>query len=176
MILGSSELFKLITENNLITGIDDYEFKIEGATVDVRLDKVYIQDGGGTLSVDSRNTGKVEELLPYDNKLYPIYPGSSYLVTTLETVNMPTDLIGHIDTRTTMFRSGLSLKATYINPGYCGVLSFMITNQTPSVIHIEHGFRIAQIVFHEIKGTCEPYNGYWQGGKVHTEGTDAVPR
>lgn len=176
MILGASEIFKRITEEEMISGINDYEFIIEGATVDVRLDKVSKHLGGAEFYGDRRNVGNVEEEVPDNNGIFQIQSNIPYLVSTIETFNMPVDVIGHIDTRTTMFRSGMILKATYLNPGYKGVLTFMLINHSPTIVPIERGVRIAQIGFHEIKGTCEPYKGQWQGGKMHTNGEFVAPR
>ncbi len=180
MILGSSEIYKRITEEEMISGIDDYNFIIEGATVDVRLDKISEHLGDARFYGDKRNVGDVrpvlaEELLEYKD-IYQIHSNVPYLVSTIETFKMPVDVIGHIDTRTTMFRSGIILKATYLNPGYNGVLTFMIINHSPTTVLLQRGVRIAQIAFHEIKGTCEPYKGQWQGGKMHTNGEFVAPR
>jgi len=180
MFLGSSELVRLIHEEDLITNIDDYDFKIEGATIDVRLNKVFLHSGGGNLMLESRNTGDVSELLLNQKQdgrtYYNIFPNTVYLVNTIESVKMPNNIIAKIDTRSTLFRCGIDLRATYLNPGYSGTLTFMMINLTNLPIPIERGVRIAQIAFAEIKGTCEPYSGLWQNGKVHTNNQFESPR
>ena len=178
MVLGSDKIFELIKEKELLINLPD-EFKIEGATVDVRLGKVWKHDGEAVLFEDKRNTGKVVEVTPdrrENRRVYYIEPGQVYLVSTIEEVKMPDNLIALIDTRTTMFRSGLILKATYTNPGYHGPLTFMVVNHTKKMVQMERGFRIAQMAFFEIKGSVEPYHGQWQGGKVHTDFNFVGPR
>jgi deoxycytidine triphosphate deaminase len=152
----------------LIQNLGD-NFKIEGATVDLRLEKVFEHQGGAELLLNGRNTGNIEEQFP-DNNKFIIKPSQPYLVSTYEKVNMPSFLIAYISRRTTMFRSGISLEATYTNPGYFGKLTFMMINFTYNDIVIEKGFRIAQMAFNNINGEIDAYSGNWQGGKVHTAG------
>ena len=182
MVLGASEIYKRIIEDEMISGIDDYEFKIEGATVDVRLDKLFAHGGGAEFYDDKRNVGNIHEIPPIidisisDNKIFFILPNEVYLVSTMEKVNMPVNILAHIDTRTTMFRSGMILKATYTNPGYKGHLTFLLINHGKSAIPLQRGVRIAQVAFHEVKGSCEPYNGLWNHGRIHTDNKFAAPR
>lgn len=146
------------------------DFIIEGATVDLRLKEVFEHRGGASLFLNERNTGNVYEVSPSPNNLFIIEPQQPYLVSTFEEVNMPNYLVAYISRRTTMFRSGISLEATYTNPGYYGKLTLMLVNLTKEPIIIEKGFRIAQIAFVKIIGDSTPYSGNWQGGKVHTIG------
>jgi len=143
------------------------DFKIEGATVDLRLKEVFKHNGGAKLLLNQRNTGDIIETFPVDN-IFTIQPKQVYLVSTFEKVNMPNYLIAYISRRTTMFRSGISLEATYTNPGYYGKLTFMMFNNTNDIIEIEKGFRIAQIAFERVNGDVSAYHGNWQGGKIHT--------
>jgi len=174
MILGSSEIFKRIENENLITNFGD-DFKIEGCLVDLRLNEVFILSGNIFLYNDKRNTGHIHPIKPIiDNEkreMFVIEPREVYLVSTMETVNMPNDLAMYISRRSTIFRSGLSLDATFTNPGYHGPLTFsLINNNQENSVKIEKGFRIVQVGFFEIKGTCELYNGNWQGGKISSNG------
>jgi len=169
MILGSSEIFKRIVNDKLVENLPE-EFIIEGVTVDVRLNKVYEHRGGGQLFEDRRNTGDVTEIDSDKGGIFNLVENQPYLIETIETFNMPDDLCALIDTRTTIFRSACLLKATYVNPGYKGPLTFLFTNLSKKPIPIERGFRVAQLAFFPIIGTCTPYNGNWQNGKVHSNG------
>ena len=176
MVLGSDKIFKLIETENLIENLPEDGFVIEGCTVDFRLDFVSRHYGGAVLMEKSRNTGEVKQTSCNEHGVYKLHPKTPYLFTTIEKVNMPKDLVMHIDTRTTMFRSGVQLTATYTNPGYSGVLTFMAYSFSETTIAIQRGFRIAQGCFQQIDGKVVPYTGQWQGGKVHTEGKDVGSR
>lgn len=180
MILGSSEIIKRIETDNLITDLGN-DFKIEGCLVDLRLDSAHIVTGTIELFNDRRNTGSITPVgfhFDDDNKreVFVVQPNTIYLVSTIETVNMPSDLAMYISRRSTIFRSGLSLDATFTNPGYKGKLTFLLINNNKIPVTIERGFRIVQVGFFEIKGSCELYNGNWQNGKISSNGNFDPPR
>ena len=167
MVLGSDKIFELIHTENLIENLND-GFIIEGCTVDFRLDSIFKHEGEAVLMEDRRNTGKVIEENYDENLCYYLQPSIPYLLSTIEKVNIPNNIVMLIDTRTTMFRSGIILKATYTNPGYSGILTFMAINTTKKPVLIQQGFRIAQAGFMQIEGKITPYCGRWQEGRIHT--------
>ncbi len=152
MVLGSDKIFELIQTKNLIENLPEEGFIIEGCTVDFRFDSLFTHFGGSELLKGSRNTGELIESDCDHNSIYTLHPVTPYLLTTIEKVNIPNNLVMLIDTRTTMFRSGIILTATYTNPGYKGKLTFMAYNCTSKPVSIQRGFRIAQASFMEIKG------------------------
>ncbi len=176
MVLGSDKIFNLIKNEKLIENLPEEGFIIEGCTVDFRLDTVFKNNGGAILMEKSRNTGDVIELHPDEHGVYELQPLIPYLFSTIEKVNIPDGLVMHIGTRTTMFRSGIILTATYTNPGYSGILTFMACNCTESSIPIQRGFRIAQACFQQIDGEVIPYAGAWNGGKIHTNNKEIGAR
>jgi len=180
MLLGQSELIKRINENNLIINLED-NFKIEGCLVDLRLDGIFERFGSVELFNDQRNTGSIDAIRLFTDSngrnIYTLQPfPATYLVTTIEEVNMPNDLAIYISRRSTIFRSGLVLDATYTNPGYHGKLTFLLINFNDDNVFIERGFRIVQLGFFEVKGNSELYNGNWQGGVISTNGESHPPR
>ena len=159
----------------LIDNIPD-DFKIEGCTVDFRLDRIFYHQGGAELYLDKRNTGKTYEVFPVYNK-FIFKPHTPILVQTMELVNMPMDLMMIPGPRTTMFRSGIALYLTFTNPNYFGPLTFLAENITERSISIEKGFRIAQMAFAQVSGVNEAYVGQWQSGsKAGTQGDFVAPR
>lgn len=176
MILGASEIFKLINEKGTIKNIDDYDFEIEGTTVDLRLDEVYLVDRSSEIDlfVESRRTAKIKKVESEEDvqgrELFVLEPGCIYLVNTIEEVDTPKNIYIDVKPRTTLFRSCLMLLASGVNPGYKGKLTFGLANFMGTPVLIERGFRICQLVFHEIKGDCALYKGNWQGGKITSNG------
>jgi len=179
MLLGRSELISRINENDLIINLED-DFKIEGCLVDLRLGDVYKRSGEVSLYNYKRNTGNIDKVEPYTDDegiIYRIQPfPKTYLVTTIEEVNVPDDLAIYISRRSTIFRSGLMLDATYTNPGYHGKLTFLLINFNETSVLIEKGFRIVQLGFFEVNGESEKYNGNWQGGVISSNGEFHPPR
>jgi deoxycytidine triphosphate deaminase len=177
MILGHSELKKLITSDNLITGLSERDQKDpEGCVFDLQLSKIYELKGKAFLGIDERETPELVEVASYDPKKKSSFifkPGKYYMTKTLEVVNIPKDICAIVKPRTTTFRSGLYLRAGFINPGYNGTLDFAIINEGPIDVEVELGARFAQIFFMEVKGKAvNTYRGQWQGGKSNTRGRE----
>ncbi len=191
MVLGAEKI-KLLIKNGvkvidgdgiesvkpLIENIGEEQIsKIEGTTVDLRLDEAYTLEGPARLSVNSRVTPKTKKILSSssDNQFLTIKPNDFVLVQTMETVNIPIDILADVRNRTTMFRCGLYMKTAYISPNYQGVLTFALKNLSNYHVEIERGFRIACVSFTSIDGDAVPYHGVWQGKRASTNGEEERP-
>ena len=176
MILGISELHKLVKDKKLVEGLCDRELNSpEGAGFDLRLGEVYEISGAGFLGVEERKTPQAKLLAANDpqktedQNYFVFKPGEYYLVKTIEKVNLPVTMSGIIFPRTTMFRSGLGLFNGIVQPGYCGELTFGICNLAKSDVKVSFGARVVHITFHEVLGEGNQYRGQWQGGRVATD-------
>lgn len=177
MILGHSELKKLIKSHKLITGLSKRDEKdAEGCVFDLQLSKIYELSGRAFLGIDERETPTLTQVASYDPKKssrFIFEPGKYYMTKTVEVVNMPENIAAIVKPRTTTFRCGLYLRAGIINPGYNGTLDFAIKNEGPIPVEIELGARYAQIFFMEVKGKAvHTYRGQWQGGKSNSRGRE----
>ncbi len=173
MILGPKKLLQLVKTKKLVEGLSERELtNPEGAGFDLRLGEVYKIKGKAFLGETHRKTADIELVLKYtQNKKssLKIKPKEFYLVKTIESVNMPNDLTASITPRSTTYRSGLFIRTGNVPPGYCGELTFGLSNEGPATVVIELGARIAHIQFHEVKGGGSMYRGQWQGGRVTTK-------
>jgi deoxycytidine triphosphate deaminase len=172
MILGVDQLSELVKNNKLVENLCERELtNPEGCGFDLRLGQVHKIKGKGFLGVTQRSTPDSDLIIEFDEKQTKsivIKPGESYLVTTIEKVNMPTDLTANMWLRSTMYRSGIILSAGNVSPGYSGVLSFTLYNSNNCEMEIELGARIVHILFYQILGESNSYRGQWQGGRVTT--------
>ena len=98
-------------------------------------------------------------------KGYRIDPGRQYLVTTKESVEMPSDVVGLVWPRSTLQRAGLVLTTAVVDPGYHGELTFLLMNHSKVYAYLEYDVRIAHMLFFGADGHGE-YKGVYQGGKV----------
>lgn len=185
MVLGPKKLLQLVKTKKLVEGLSERELTSpEGAGFDLRLGEVYKISGKAFLGVTERHTAEIELVAKYkSNKqsLRPdglksnetntivIKPGDFYLVKTIEIVNIPQNLTASITPRSTTYRSGLFIRTGNVPPGYCGGLTFGLSNEGPATVIIELGARIVHIQFHEVKGGGNMYRGQWQGGRVTTK-------
>jgi len=172
MVLGPKDLLKLVKKIKLVDNLSERELtNPEGAGFDLRLGEVYKISGKAFLGVTERHTANVELLEEYKDgqiREITIKPGEFYLIKTIEYVNLPDNLTASITPRSTMYRSGIFIRAGNCPPGYSGGLNFGMKNEGPVPVTVELGARIVHIQFHEVKGGGNLYRGQWQGGRVTT--------
>ncbi len=161
MILGHSEIIKRIEKEKLI---EDAELdNVEGAGVDLRLNKIYRIKSGAKLGRDERKLPEIEEVKEDSIKLKP---QEYVLVETKEKVNIPENISARMLPRSTLHRSGVWVFTAFIDPGYKGKLIFGMKNMGPETFEIEKEARIAQIIFEKVEGATKNYNGRYQNGKI----------
>ncbi len=161
MYLGHSEILRRIEQEKLL--INAQEENVQGAGVDLRIDKLYKISSEAYLGVKERRLPEVEEI---EGEVFTLEAGEYYLCLTAEEVNMPEDLVAFIFQRSTLFRSGVTLRTAVVDPGYRGKLTIGIVNETRKKFTLERGARIAQIVFSKVDGRARGYRGKYQGGKL----------
>jgi len=171
MVLGISEIKKLIGKHNLITNLSKREkYDPEGCVIDLRLDKLFTLKGDGYLGIEERKTPDIKEVASFKKQKiekFTIKPKEYYLTKTVEEVNLPKNIAALFKPRSTLFRSGLILRTGFANPGYNGPLFFGLFNASESDFTIELGARYCSIFFIEVKGRIKNlYRGQWQGGRT----------
>ena len=173
MIIGPQKLLQLVKEKQLVSNLAERELtNPEGAGFDLRLGEVYAITGGRAfLGVTERETPEMELLATSEGsvqKSFTFEQGKYYLVTTMETVNLPKNITCNMKPRTTTFRSGLFLRTGNVAPGYKGKLTFAVKNEGSIPVTVELGARIVHAQFYWVDGGGSMYRGQWQGGRVTT--------
>ena len=84
---------------------------------------------------------------------FELLPQEYVLVSSLESVKIPSDLMAILYPRSSTNKKGLSLDLTgIVNSGYEGQLTFPMRNNLPSRIRLYPGERVCQLVFEELTG------------------------
>lgn len=173
MILGPKKLLQLVKTKKLVENLSERELtNPEGAGFDLRLGEVYKISGTAFLGETERKTPTIKLLQKYSKTIkrsIKIKPGDFFLVTTIESFNVPQNLTVNFKPRTTTFRSGLFLRTGNVAPGYKGQVTFGLHNVGPITVTIEMGARFVHAQFDEVKGGGSLYRGQWQGGRVTTK-------
>ncbi len=181
MIISPLKILKLNKKYHLIENLDKRELQPEGAGFDLRVGEIFKIKGKGFLGKKERKTPTAQKIadIKKDKKIL-IKPGDYFLVKTIEKVNLPPKkiliqknfpkvyLCCFIFPRSTLQRCGLYLRATKVDPGYFGELTFGLTNLGKANFELELGTRIANIVFLGVLGEVNFYRGQWKGGRVTT--------
>ena len=187
MILSAKKVLELNEKYNFIEQLSDREkSNPEGVGIDVRVSQVFRLTSDGFLGIEDRKSPDVQRVADIaKDKFIVLNPDDFVLVKTLEKVNLPAEkvvieeemkpciLMVQVYPRTSLHRSGIQFFGTKIDPGYSGELTFALKNVSSVYFKLELGARIANLVFHTVLGELSrPYEGQWQGGRVHTEGVE----
>jgi dCTP deaminase len=148
-----------------IGNLADPAKQIQPASVDVRLGNefiVYTRD-------EEDDPVEVGRSWVEDGQPFLIHPGQFILATTKETVSIPYDMVGRVEGKSTLGRTGLLVHITagYLDPGFgratseeadpCEV-TLEVACVFPCGVPIWPGMCIAQFSFEEMSEPCEvPY-------------------
>jgi len=91
-----------------------------------------------------------------------IYPHEHLLMTTLEYIELPNDVMAFVNLRSTYARLGLSIPPTIVDAGFKGQLTIeVVGSEFP--IKLESGERFLHLIFARTLTPVEkPYNGKYQ--------------
>lgn len=172
MVLGINELHQLVQEKKLVENLSQRELENpEGAGFDLRVGELYEISGQGFLGVTERETPTMNVLAKYEEDKtieVSLKPNTYYVLKTIESVNMPENLLAIMTPRSTLFRSGVYIFGGQVPPGYAGELNMGIYNFRQEEFRLEMGARVVHIMFFEVKGEGNLYRGQWQGGRTAT--------
>lgn len=85
-----------------------------------------------------------------------IIPPNSYILGhTIETFDIPRDVIAVCVGKSTYARAGIAINVTPIEPGFKGQVVIEIANQTPLPAKVYAGMGIAQFLFYQSDEPCE---------------------
>lgn len=157
---------KRIIELGLVQGILNSRQQVQPAGVDFTLKQLATLESIGTIDFD--NTKRVlpkYQPLQFEDGMITLKPGA-YLVEFNETVLLPNDVIGIMRTRSSIFRSGATLTAGVIDPGYSGAIGALLQVWNNKGITIEKNARLAQWVFAKVGDPSgKGYAGVYKGAK-----------
>lgn len=90
-----------------------------------------------------------------------IRPHEQVLLSTVEYVEIPDDIVGVVELRSTWARHGLSMPPTIIDAGFKGTVTLEVINNAPNGICLKPNTRFAHIIF--IKATSRVEKSYATG-------------
>jgi dUTP pyrophosphatase len=166
-ILNSSEIRRLIEEQQFITEFIDLEKQLQPSGFDLSVGEVLAYEGGG--SVDFSNEERViaqgRPLKPNRDGWYKLGPGC-YTIVYNEVVRMSLDLAAIARTRSTLLRNGASVGTAVWDPGYQGRSSSLLVVHNPHGMRLKRDARVVQLVFFRIGEVKEGYRGAYQNERL----------
>lgn len=90
-----------------------------------------------------------------------LMPGQHALGQTMETIHMPSGLLGVVDGRSILGRFGLAvhLTAQHIHPGWEGKLTLEFSNVGQSFLKLQSGMKICSVFFYRLEAEPENIHG-----------------
>ena len=136
--------------------------QIQPAGIDLRVDKVFKFTGRGQLLADGKKIAPVEEIPTDRSNTWILEPGA-YKIRFLDPVKVPTWAVGFCYPRSSLLRSGVTVECAVWDPGYNGRGEALLVVANPHGFILEHGARVAQLVYAVLEGEAQGYKGSYQG-------------
>ncbi len=178
-ILTKNEILKRVEEKNIGFSPALDTFQVQAHAIDMRLGFTFLIPKAWHLT----KQGRVALNIDYFSKLRPSYfdtveleqgqyfellPGEHILVSTLESVSVPNDLMAILYPRSSTNRKGLSVDLTgIIDSGYSGQLVIPVRNNTLSqTVRLYPGERFCQIVFEKLESEVKAENSRYHNKDI----------
>jgi dCTP deaminase len=173
MILSDGEIARRLDEGDLVVEpLADPELQIQPASVDLRLGRTFLEFRHANIPCIHPDSERevaeyVEETEVDEDGEYVLHPGDFVLGTTRERVEIPDDLIAHLEGRSSLGRLAIVVHATagICDPGYCGQITLELSNLGRAPVALTPGMRISQLTFTELTGPADRPYGSERGSK-----------
>ena len=164
MILSDRTIQELIrSERLVIKPVDDYQ--IQPASIDLRLGRSYLKvDENMTEVMTLRDEIKY---VRFTSDQIVIPPHSFLLATTMEHIELPSDITAFVEGRSSIGRMGLFIQnAGWVDPGFAGQITLELYNANRVPIKLTAGRRICQLVLARMDQAAQnPYHGKYMNQK-----------
>jgi dCTP deaminase len=170
VLLSDGDLRKELASGRL--GLDPLdEGMIQPSSIDVRLDRFFrVFNNTRYTHIDPRQqqddlTTLVEAA---DDEPFVLHPGEFVLGSTFEAVELPDDLAGRLEGKSSLGRLGLLTHSTagFIDPGFQGHITLELSNVANLPITLWPGMKIGQLCLFRLTSAAEnPYGSRVAGSR-----------
>ena len=167
-VLSGRDIRRLIQkEPPLVEGWVDLEEQVQANGFDLTLREVTMQQSAGSITADNSQR-VVSELSPlvFDGMgSIELVPGT-YIITYNEIVHLPKNIMALGRPRSSLLRCGVTVGTAVWDAGYEGRSQSLLVVYNYRGFRVEKNARITQLVFFELTGESEGYNGIYQGENI----------
>src|SRR5438046_5182848 len=158
MILSDADLKKAIASGYIkVTPKPDFSTQLGSCSLDLRLGKSFrVFDHSKYAYIDpfKKNVGEdiTKEIIVKKNEPFIIQPGDFVLATTEEYIEVPDDLTGRLEGRSSIGRLGIVIHSTaaHIECGFRGNITLEIANMGKMPVALYPGMRICSVSFEQL--------------------------
>jgi dUTP pyrophosphatase len=167
-VLSGSDIRRLLKHNPpLIEGWLNLDEQVQTNGFDLTLRDIALMKSGGTIAVsnDERVLADLSPLAFGADGFIDLAPGV-YMVTYNEVVHLPKNIMALGRPRSSLCRCGVNVGTAVWDAGYEGRSQSLLTVHNPRGFRVQQNARITQLVFMELTGDSEGYNGFYQGENI----------
>ncbi len=166
MILSDRDIKKALRAKRIrITPTPDMKVQLGSCSVDLRLGKQFRVFNHSKLPfIDPNNPALATDMMTEVNlknkEHFILQPGDFVLATTIEKIELPEDLIGRLEGRSSLGRLGIVVHSTasIFDPGWSGVVVMELGNLGRMPVALYPGMRICSMTFEELSSAADvPY-------------------
>ena len=148
----------------LVEGLEP-GLQVQPNGIDLRLERVQRLASPGVLGASDavREPASREDVAADADGWWDLHTGS-YVITYVEKVNLPLDLIALGRPRSTLLRSGVAIHGAVWDAGYSGRGESLMVVSNQHGYHVQRGARVLQLVFIRLgQPVAHGYGGHYQG-------------
>lgn len=167
-VLADTDIRRLIKRNPpLVEDHIDLDAQVQANGFELTLRDVSVIQSAGRIAVDNgqRVISEVSPLVFDGTGDIDLIPGT-YLITYNEVVHLPKNLMALGRPRSSLLRCGVTIGTAVWDAGYEGRSQSLLVVYNSRGIRLQKNARIIQLVFLEMTGESEGYNGIYQGENV----------
>jgi len=168
VLLSDRDLAKELAGGRLV--VDPYDDRmLQPSSLDVRLDRYFrVFDNTRYTHIDPAiQQDELTSLVEVDGDApFVLHPGEFVLGSTYERVELPDDLAGRLEGKSSLGRLGLLTHSTagFIDPGFCGHITLELSNVANLPITLWPGMKIGQLCLFRLSSPAEHPYGSAQAG------------
>ncbi len=177
MILSDGDILSRLESGELaIEPLDDPDLQIQPASVDLRLGREFLEfERTNIPCIHPESEAEVDEYVSEtvveEGEEFILHPGDFVLGTTKERVEIPDDLIAHVEGRSSLGRLAIVVHATagLCDPGFAGKITLELSNLGAAPVALAPDMRISQLTFTELTSPAERPYGAERGSKYQDQ-------
>ena len=166
--LAKQDIYHLLQQQPpLVEGWVNLEEQVQPNGFDLTLREVALLQSSGKITV-TNSQRRVSDLAPlmFDNAGFmDLIPGI-YIITYNEIVHIPQNIIALARPRSSLLRCGVTVDTAVWDAGYSGRSQSLMVVYNSQGFRLQQNARVVQLIFWQLTGKTEGYQGTYQGENV----------